>query len=426
MGLTIRVAGQASKRGIRQRLPSSDRLLADVQAWMTAEYGDTVRSMQPGPASAGGAELLVSLHPAAHPASITADELGQVVVSADTLAVGPGYHTFIARVLERLGTSLDIAWSVGEEQAFPASRAPLARRPDVERAHLAQLARTLRQAHDLRRQGAEWIQVGTRSGTRFAFDGAIGTPLGPRDDAWLERAASDTRVAVDIRPWWPDATDARYLLNRALCILWTEIRWRPPADEDERAAQDEALRLLRRAILVDPTLPYPWREWLELMGLRGIEDPIAERIARQAGRADPSVPMVGYRRRPVTVIRDGWALEVPGSFAEKRTADAWSGGERGRDVTFSAVANGAGAGALRPDAFLARAIGGPGGGTLDHRDGDLVGKARLGADARSGVEVAVLEGWSAVPGRAATIRIAFHDADDWRWAVDLWRSLRPE
>ena len=36
----------------------------------------------------------------------------------------------------------------------------------------------------------------------------------------------------------------------------------------------------------------------------------------------------------------------------------------------------------------------------------------------------MLEGFSAVTGRGAAIRVEFEDADDWRWAVDLWRSLR--
>ena len=43
-------------------------------------------------------------------------------------------------------------------------------------------------------------------------------------------------------------TDARYLLQRALVILWTEIRWRPAGDDAEKATIDEALTLLRKAL----------------------------------------------------------------------------------------------------------------------------------------------------------------------------------
>ena len=73
------------------------------------------------------------------------------------------------------------------------------------------------------------IQLGIPPGVRYTFDGAIATVLGPRDDAWLEKALADTRVATDITPWWADATDGQYLLNRALCLMWLEVRWRTPA-----------------------------------------------------------------------------------------------------------------------------------------------------------------------------------------------------
>lgn len=433
MGLTIRVVGQAQKRGIIPRLPAPDHLLADARAWITGEYGDLVRweRTEPGPT---GAELQLELHPAADTVSIAADGDGRVVASADTSATGPGYHTFVARMLERLGEELEVDWShdhdprpVGSDAPWTGARAALADRAAVERAHLALLGRALARALELRRKGAQGIQIGTRPGTRFSFAGAIATPLGPRDDAWLEQAVNEARVAIDVRPWWMDATDARYMLARALVILWTEIRWRPPADEAERATVDEALRLLRRALPTDPSLHYPWREWAELIELRGVDDPIAERVVQRARRTEPGAPLIGYRRDPVTIVHEGWILPVPGSFSDQRNGEEWMGGERGRMVTLAAVATGTATGMpLSSEAFLARVAGDLGSGVLHHEDGDLRGRARLGTDASSGLEVAVLEGYSAVTGRGAAIRIEFEDADDWRWAVDLWRSLRPE
>ena len=75
--------------------------------------------------------------------------------------------------------------------------------------------------------------------------------------------------------------------------------------------------------------------------------------------------------------------------------------------------------------FLARVAGDLGTEVMHHQDGELLGQAGSPPIQESGVEVAVLEGFSAVTGRGAAIRIEFEDADDWRWAVDLWRSLRP-
>ena len=62
---------------------------------------------------------------------------------------------------------------------------------------------------------------------------------------------------------------------------------------------------------------------------------------------------------------------------------------------------------------------------ISHRSGELLGRARLMTDATSGVEVGVLEGYSAVSGSGAAIRIEFEDPADWQWALDMWRSLAP-
>jgi hypothetical protein len=432
LGLTLRVVGQASRRGLIPRLPPPDRLLADAASWLETEYHGTVRSSSIE-GSASAAELVLDLHPAAEPVSITANAEGRVVAAADTSSVGPGYHTFVARLLERLEEELEIVWArdatprpVGAPAAWVGARTPLAERASVERVHLTLLARTVARALELRRRGSGGFGVGTRPGTQFSFEGAIATPLGPRDDAWLEQAVADPRVAIDIRPWWADATDPRYQLNRALVLLWAEVRWRPPASDAERATVDEALGLLRRALPADPTLPYPWREWLELIELRGIEDPISERVATRARQVDADRPLVGYRRRPVSIVHEGWLLQVPGSFDERRTAEEWSGGDRGRRVTLAAVSTATTNGLpMSADWFLARVAGDLGSEVLHHQDGELAGKARITTDQESGVEVAVLEGFSAVTGRGAAIRIEFQGPSDWRWAVDLWRSLRP-
>jgi len=55
----------------------------------------------------------------------------------------------------------------------------------------------------------------------------------------------------------------------------------------------------------------------------------------------------------------------------------------------------------------------------------VVGRARLSSDTSSGVEIGVLDGYSAVVGSGAAIRIEFDDPADWQWALDMWKSLAP-
>jgi hypothetical protein len=136
-------------------------------------------------------------------------------------------------------------------------------------------------------------------------------------------------------------------------------------------------------------------------------------------------PPIGYRRQPVTVVHEGWTLEVPGSFAERRSAEEWWGGETGRSVTLAAVETGTDNGPMSAEGFLHQVAGDLGSEGLTHQAGEVIGRARLGSDAGSGVEVGVVEGYSATRGRGAAVRITFDDPADWQWALDVWRALTP-
>jgi hypothetical protein len=485
--LAVQIAGQASKRGRIPRLPSAERLIPDIEAWVTREYADMVRSTRTRTRRlpTGESQLFVGLHPAAQDLVLTCADTGRVNVSAETPYVGPGYHTFVSRLVRRLGVDMEIEWGVEPEVARPSSggriavvervaaatgimaatravgaaratatdlasdfasdfaaermsaaeRAELstaertrgtAERSMAERSHLAWLGSVLVAARDARRLGAQGLHIGTPAGALYTFEGAIATSLGPRGDAWLDRAVGDPRTAVDISPWWADATDARYLLNRALCLMWTEVRWRQPSDTAERDVLNEVARLLWRAFPLDPTLSYPWREWNELLAVRGFEEPASRLVRERAAPAgsEGGAP-IGYRRQTVRVIHEGWTLEIPGSFAERRTDEEWYGGEGGRSITLAAVETGADGRPMSAEAFLAQVSGDLGGDALTHRAGEVVGRARLGTDASSGVEVGVLEGYSAIRGRGAAVRIVFTDSADWQWALEQWRSLAP-
>jgi hypothetical protein len=368
------------------------------------------------------------VHPAADDIEIVVAPGGRVTVAAATAEAGPGYHTYVCQLVKRLGAEVSVGWTPAEDGSGSGDDTGYfdsGRRADVERRLLIWLHERLSDVAARRRRGESGLHVGAFRGSRYDVDGAIATWLGPRDDAWLAAALADPRIAADTWPWTADAMDAPYLLNRALCLMWTEIRWRPPAAPGEREVLDEVLRLLRRAFPLDPSLPYPWAEWQELLVLAGVHDPMAERIGAEAART-PAGPRIGYRRSPVDAIHAGWVLSVPGSFAERRSDDEVWAGEGGRSITLAATETGLDDGSpMSAKAFLDRVAGHLGTDVLKHEDGPLIGRARLVVDASSGIETAVVEGFSAVVGSGAAIRIEIHDPDDWEWAVDLWRSLRP-
>ena len=414
------LGGLAQKRGLIPRVPDGDRLIADAAVWLNGEYADAVRSTHQRTLPGGEAALAVDLHPAAPPFMLTANDEGRVTAIAETGVAGPGYHRFVGRVLERLGVELDIDWTEGD------GATAFVDRPGAERLYLGWLGPQLAKARVRVRRGERAVPLGMPSGVKVTTDAALATVLGPRDEAWLDAAIADPRVALGLTPWWADATDATYLLHRALVLMWLQVRWRTPAMEGEADLFDEVHRLLSRAYPLDPGLDFPWHAWTELTMLRGIDDPMARQAAKRATTTPEPDPPVGYRRDPVVISHEGWMLEIPGSFAERRSAEEWWGGGTGRSITLAATATGHPDGsAMSAPEFIEQFAVDLGSDAITHRAGEVVGRARLMTDASSGLEVGILEGYSAVTGSGAAIRIEFDDPADWQWALDMWRSLAP-
>jgi hypothetical protein len=456
LSITIRAVGHVGRRGATRRVPSGATILTEIDEWLPTATSGALRDHTPGARMPDGS-LEIALHPAARPIRIEASDAGEVIVTAMTVPVGPGYHTYVASLLERMGDEHGIAWaklatppagSTGRAAApvepgapsdgagSPASFDPTGAfgsgdRHDAERGHLGWLRTALMAVQDGRRRGATGLHLATPPGVRFTFDGAVATVLGPRDDAWLERALADPRIAADVWPWVADAMDARYHLGRALSLLWLEVRWRPPVGAEEVQLADEILGTLRRAYPLEPGLVWPWHEWRELFTLRGQPDPATKALLERGagplvgGPPPDGAQPIGYHRRPVTIIHEGWALEVPGSFTSKRTLEEWSGGEAGRSVTFAGTETAEAGHPMTADRFLQQVSGHLGSDAIEHDDGVVRGRARLASDPSSGVEVATVEGFSAVRGRGAAIRIEIDDPEDWKWALDTWRALRP-
>ncbi|HEY7132958.1 MAG TPA: hypothetical protein VH440_11940 [Candidatus Limnocylindrales bacterium] len=464
MSISIRAVGHASRRGAIRRVPRPAALLEEVEAWLTTAAAETVRGHRPGLRTDDGA-LEVRLHPAARPVRFEASEQGVLTATATTIPVGPGYHTYIARLLHRLADAIGVTWApaadpdggageVADRSADPTGAFFSEVRTDAERGHLDWLRASLHAVHEARRQGQHGLHLATPAGVRYSFDGAVATVLGPRDDDWVARALADPRVAADIWPWIGDAMDARYELGVAMTLLWNEVRWRPPVNQAEVEVLDEVLARLRRGQIEDPSLPWPWAAWREVFDLRGHVDPSVERLLDQGVRAatwsrnrsdlrspdarsdgssvrarsDDDVAddrAIGYRRGPVTILYNGWALDLPGSFSETRTADRWIGSDARRTVTLSAAPTTIDGSPMSTQAFLQHYTGGFETDVLTHAVGELRGRARATTDPSRGVVVGRIEGFSAITGSGAVIVIDIDDLDDEAWAVRTWRTLRP-
>jgi hypothetical protein len=379
---------------------------------LSLENDETLDAME----RAEGA-LYVRLHPAADPIEFADEGEGMVRVMAQTSAVGPGYHLYLCRLLKQLAEDRDIEWSApalsSGETGDPTGAFFGATREAVE----TELSGWLQRLAGLLLEDERGAAVGMPPTHAYRFDGFVATPLGPRSREWLETVRADPSRGHDIFPWWGDGIDAEYLLRRALCRMWSDIRWREPVLPTEQTLFEETVRLLERAFELDPHLPFPTREWAFLHGLAGTGSELPAEIARLAGEAKG--PLIGYRRQPVRVRAGGaWVVEIPGEFAEEWTDDgAFSAWHEGRTLLFRASH------ALGSAAELCEHTGL--GERHERHDDHLHSVMYLGrVEGEVGEQgQGLLKGRVAVDGTVATVEISYPLADGSGWALDAWRAI---
>ncbi|WP_426756523.1 hypothetical protein [Myxococcus sp. Y35] len=390
--------------------------LRRISRWFEEHHGELLESADLGAGPLGAPTLRLRLHPAASEVAFVATSGVHVSVSAETSAVGPGYHLFLCDALKALGDALGIVWANGHASGKPGDPTGYFHTGDagpVDVHMLASLQDCVGQVLRMRRLGESGFALAMRLGRTFEYPGALLTPLGPRDARWLVDVYEDPRRGIDVFPWWTPGIHARTRLDRARCRLWTDVVWRPPLLEDERRQLRDVARLLEQAWREDPGLPYPWREWQEVLGFLGVGGTLAEEVHRRASTA-PGGPPIGYRRGEVQVaLPEGWEIRIPGSLAEAYLQDGtWVARDHRRSVRFVPLGNG-GSDRLAPTFVERRAM------DLEHHGKRVSGRASLRVEPGECRLTALCTSGR----RRALCVVSFDDPDEQDWALGTWRSL---
>lgn len=419
---------------LKGRYPGTEKnWLAKAEEWAQANADDVDVLTHVGTNGVEQPTLFLHLHPSAENVEITEEAPGQIVVSAKTSTTGPGYHVYLCDLLQRLGEDLSVEWQEADEDSGD------------ETGYF----------HDGDREGLEqemltWLKamagfiLENKSGDLTGFmiamplghtyfgdddDQRILTQLGPRDLAWFTAVAEDPSRGLDFFPWWDSELDAPYYRDRALCLMWQDVRWRPPIDDDETDVLAEVADLLETAYDLDQAgIELPWAEWHEILGYLEEHDTdpkLVELIAKRAKQA--SGPRVGYRRGRVKVtVAAGWTIDIPGSFAEKWDDEGktWCAWDEGRTIWFTSFSLESDKGPARPAEECLELMPLEGEGErLDHRHEHLVGRAIWAPGEEDGEPVWQLQALTAAPGGAALLTICVEDPKDKDWAIRAWRSV---
>lgn len=389
--------------------------LRRVERWVRGAAEELLESSRTveGPR---GPILFLRLHPAAEDVAIVAAGQGRVVVLANTSMVGPGYHRYLCDLLHAMGDALRVDWAepaltvagVGD----PTGYFHTGDASDIAPRMLAWLGSMAGRVLDFRRQGHSGATLSLRPGHGFEHPGALLTPMGPRDEAWLRAVHEDPLSGRDIFPWWEPGQGAAMKLGRALSLIWTEMVWRPPLLEEERHRFREVARLLESAWREAPELAYPWREWQQVLGYLGVGGTLAEEVSRRAVEA-PSGPLIGYRRGAVQVtLPEGWEIRIPGSLAEERLADgSWVARDHRRSVRFVPLQDDVEGIAPGPEQSLPY--------EFQHQGERVSGRATLHVEPGDCRLTALCESGT----HRALCVVSFDDPDEQDWALGTWRSL---
>jgi hypothetical protein len=425
MGVSICLTGRFASGGSVLRASAPKTRLRGVERWFLEHCLDTLIHSGSATTQEGNPLLVVRLHPGAEDIQIVSSGRSRLTVLAKTSSAGPGYHVHVCDVLKRLGDELGIAWDPPNPEEGTGDEIGYFHTGDracVADAMLNGLDLSVRNLLSYLDMGARDMAIALGTDVGFHHDGVIATPMGPRDRAWLNAVARDARRGIDIFPWWDAGFGAPYYLSRALCQMWTDVRWRPPLTEPEARVLGSVADSLARAYEIGPTIDYPWREWQEILEYLGVDDPITAEVARMAANL-PDSPRIGYRRRDVTAkFPGGWSITIPGSFAGNwsDSGSVWCGWEDSRTVWFRSVSfccDGE-----VPDEILDFRPW-PAGEIMHYRPGSLVSKACLGRESEEGKSFWRLTARAVAKGSLATFSVDFLDAADRAWAIDTWRSV---
>jgi hypothetical protein len=368
----------------------------------------------------GVAVLFVELHPAAEAFRLWIENGTEIVASAQTSSVGPGYHIYLCGLLTRMSKEFEIHWKTGGDEGDETDYFESRDENCVYREMLAWL-RTVCQSV-LQESNAELadLQIAMPTNVVYKADQFLITQMGPRSRKWAEAVTGDSSVGKDFFAWWEPKFDAKYYLGRALCLMWTAVRWRPPLVDEERKTLDEVRANLDLAYELDDTLDYPWGEWSEI--LECLESDA--KVPSRRNGASKSQPPIGYRRNSVQVsVIAGWTIRIPGGFAEAWEDDTWCTWDSALTVwvtAFRSEEDGVKKSAreiladFTPDSSE----------IVAHETGGILAKASIRWVEEDDQRYWRLRGRSAADGRFCICTICYADSAQAPLALDIWKSLR--
>ena len=291
------------------------KLLDQLDTWISKELADLWPTTRQGFVEEKPC-LFASLHPAGEEVEIVLPDPNHITVSANTSTVGPGYHVLLCDSIRRWTDEFAIQWPEfsGDDETTFGDETEYFFRNDSKSVY-DEMERWLRTLTGSFFDGtmdpdAKEIALCMPMNVLFEGDHLAITQLGPRDKDWLYRMSQGSTNPREFFPWYEMGLNAQYYLGRALTHMWSDVRWRKPATDNEERLLKSVLRLLQTSYRMDSSLKFPWSEWKEILNL--LDEKVPDYVD---GKASDRA-RIGYRRANVkTCLPGSWWIKTEGSFS---------------------------------------------------------------------------------------------------------------
>lgn len=416
MGLGIQVKGTVNSTSLLFFKTSKSGVLTKIQKFyenINPDYGPIVKSTR------NSNELLVSLHPAAEEVSFRF-EADKLVCDAKTSDAGPGYHDFLITSLESLGNELNIDWKWGrysDETKYHSHKN--FNRLQLEMAYLFRGIAKTNVDEKLHK-----VHISMPIGFQIDADYSAISALGFWDKQFFAKVAKEQNdqtlleYASNFFPWWENGFTARFWLNTALVLLWTQYPCREPYDAEEKQLLQIIHGCLAKAYSLDRNLPFPWPEWSELAKFLQLKGQMPSELKLNKGK-----PSIGFLRfNTLWSLTGQWHLTAPGYFRQEVVDD-------GQSVTIHWQDREIWASSIEfPSHMVAQNF------FKDHKDAseavaeltenDRLGWAKVKRVTENGQSLFQLDGQVLMQNSVCIITITYEKADSKDWALNTWRSLK--
>jgi hypothetical protein len=401
-----------------------DALLRRLEKWILRECHELAPNLLTGFLDEKPC-LFSNFHPAGEEVEICLADPKHITVSANTSTVGPGYHIYLCDMIHRWTDEFSVSWkkvdmdegdtAYGDETNYFFTGKKQKVFEEMESWLHALTGSFFDGTMD---SELEDLALCMPMNVRFESDSLAITQLGPRDKDWLYRMSKRSIDYREFFSWYDPGLSANYYLGRALVQMWSDVRWRKPANDNETVLLKSVSRSLEIAYGMNSSLKFPWNEWNELLNFLGDDAPDLPFVKMRAtgpGR-------IGYRRRRVkTSLPGNWWIEAEGSFSsfESDGDGTLSSVDPPREIWFTSYSFSAenpdnAFNKMRDEALSEKH-------ELVHEDGKYVSVADIGNEGHHYLLKASNIGVLC----RSICTLVFEDSRDREWAIRVWRSLKP-